>query len=287
MKASCATQTRMPEKKLRSRHHAFMCSANDIMQNLYEQGYSEEPKLIESAVREIQSQITNIKLTYNNLLSLASTSIMEERISDLEEADGPNDLRIRTRIPTTRNISSREEHYTHNTIIENLDLRNASVNQQMPSSDVEWNQKSDGENQQWTGIQENISSTVVSSTMVQPITSVSVLRITRVATDPHDKVYNTRNIATLEGCIPSTIAIPTRSEQHTHVITCNSPVCSTNVLMNTQSHFHVTSTHQPAGGTPGWPHIFNTTSRESPMPIPNLPQPNGTQEVQSSPREQN
>ena len=60
------------------------------------------------------------------------------------------------------------------------------------------------------------------------------------------------------GCIPSTIAIPSSSVQHTHVITCSSQICSTNVLTNTQSHFHTTSTHQPVAGVPGWPHIFTT-----------------------------
>ena len=74
--------------------------------------------------------------------------------------------------------------------------------------------------------------------------------------DTHDKVSNTHNIATLGGCIPSTIPIPSSSVQHTHVITCSSLICSTNVLTNTQSHFYTTSTHQPIAGVPECSHIF-------------------------------
>ena len=316
-------------QQIRSLQEALQVDATKLTKLLTEQGYCEEPRKINEVMQKIQTPIVDIKLRFSDIVSTASTSILEERRADFDEIDIRINRTSEATVQTTSHppmtqygievsgagpgerterymeqlfhatydiqsqkllqgehsgIASREDQYTPN-ISEKVYPGRDLVNEQMHSSDTEWIQASYGDNEDLTGNPTNLMSTVVSSTTSQPITSVSDSWIPLPSIDQHDRAANTRNITTQFGCIPSTIAIPSSSVPHTHVVTCNGQFCLTNVPTYTQSHFHTTSTHQPVGGTPGWPHFFHTTSQESQMPTTNVPRPIRTQEVRTSPRE--
>ena len=209
--------------------------------------------------------------------------MMDDRRDDFNETDAVINQNRVSALLATDNPHRENKNPPNNS--ENVYPRSDIVNPQTPSSNIVWNQTSDGEYYDLRRTSTNLMSTVVSSTTSQPITSVSDSWIPRLSIDPHDRVSNTRNIATLGGCLTSTIAIPSNSGPHPHVVTGRGQFCPTIVPTYTESHFHATSTHQPVGGTPEWPHIFHTTSRESQMPETNVSLPRGTQEVRTSPRE--
>ena len=115
---------------------------------------------------------------------------MENRDRDVEEADLVMNPTIEGIVPTANKTSAREEQYSLTNITENLYLRDNSENQQMHTSDMKWDQASDGKYQDQRGNSVAMSSTVVSSTIAQPTTPISESLITRLATDPHNKVSN-------------------------------------------------------------------------------------------------
>ena len=52
-----------------------------------EQGYTLELKKVEKQVQMIQTQITNIKLKFKDVVIVASTSIIDGRRENIEETD--------------------------------------------------------------------------------------------------------------------------------------------------------------------------------------------------------
>lgn len=244
-------------RKLGERLTALECSTEDYVKSRRREGHQEEPRIVEEETRNIQTQITNIRLTYNTAISVTTMSTVAGRIAEElthEDQILRNNQEAMTHYQLTDDPGSKPppQH-----IPENLHPGSDMENQQMYSSATEWDRPSSSKEGSVSSNHLNILSTVVSSTQIQPITSLSNTTVNRVADNPYDQPSNTRTISTLGGNLLSTFSMPPRTTPHTHVVTvtCHNPTCTTNTQTNTQGHFHVGTTQQIAG-TPELSHIL-------------------------------
>lgn len=74
-------------KQSRARQQALIISAKDLIEIMTAKGMSEEPTRVNTEVQNIQSQITNIKLTYNDCLSIATSTLQGNQRHEITAVD--------------------------------------------------------------------------------------------------------------------------------------------------------------------------------------------------------
>lgn len=132
---------------------------------------------------------------------------------------------------------------------------------------------------QWEGIITTGIRTATLPTPGIPITSVANI-------DPQIAIGQELNV--LRNNATSTLALPTINTIHTHVVTCSTPLCQSNVMTNTQSYFNTTSARlqdHTSIFNPGLAHTYQTSSREYQEANLYNPPPIMTQRIQLPTRE--
>ena len=192
-------------REIRARGNGLEYNAYDLIKILKVQGFTLERKIVEKELQDIQAQVTGIKLRYPEIISVASTSVHEDRRDDFQDQLQDNFIPTDKQLGVELNDPPWEIQHNIITSEANNIVRNPiRVSYAQPCNTIEnINQRKDSVGRTMA----NEIRTATLPTPGQPITSIATI-------DSQTAVA--REIGNLHNNPTSTFVLPATNTIHTH-----------------------------------------------------------------------